>query len=295
MKKKIFITGISSLLVKEIIALIDTEKYSLIGLTRDTNKVKLGSDIELSLIEKDILDMTEEEYDRILKNCSMVIHGAAITHSRNKKTYLSVNFEATKTLVNSAKRNQIDNFIFLSSNTAGRNSGAYGESKLLAENYIKDHINNWTNFRITEVFGGIKNEGIEKLIEDALSKNQVLCPKDVPTKLCPIHVKDAARIMHQLSFLEPQINKTTIISGSQLFSYEEIIKLGGKHNQQQPRILFIPKLVMQMIKVLVSLIPFRLSIVPDQVDRLYSEKSIVTRRDTTISLESYIEEVASSN
>ena len=56
----------------------------------------------------------------------------------------------------------------LSSNTANSENGAYANSKQLAEKHLQKTLNNWQFFRISEIFGGPKNEGIEKLIKTVL-------------------------------------------------------------------------------------------------------------------------------
>ena len=127
MKRKVVITGISSPIIQKLTARIDLSEYEVIGISRNPSFVLDN----VQIVNADIRVI--QQYAHHLQNCYMVIHGAAITHSKSEKAYYDINLDATVALVAEAKKLSVTRFVFISSNTAGTKSGAYGVSKLLAE------------------------------------------------------------------------------------------------------------------------------------------------------------------
>lgn len=290
MKRKVFITGISSELISRFAQLIDQCKFEITGLTRKENYTAPNVQIKIG----DILNISS--FAEELSGCDTIVHAAAVTHSFKKESYFETNLEATKKLVDLAKEKSVNNFILVSSNTAGDQSGAYGLSKLLAEQYVKQNLTNWTVLRPAEIYGGTKNEGIEALIHNALTKRVILCPKGVPTDFYPIHIDDAVNAMHQAAFGTISTNEIKVIASSKGYSFLDIIELAKAISKRNPRIIFIKKSWMFLIRDLASLLPFSIGIIPDQIDRLYATKDVdgATKETSAVNLADYIQRVAGS-
>lgn len=288
MKKKIFITGISSSIMQKLILLIDFSKYEIIGLSRSlTNTFSKN----LHIIQGDISNVNL--YTEYLKDCDLIIHAAAITHSFNKKKYYEINYNASKKLIDKAKELNVNSFIYISSNTANSENGAYSDSKFLAEQYLQKTLNNWQIFRISEIFGGNNKEGIEKLIRTTLTKNYILCPKNIPSKFSPIYVEDAVKLIHKNIFLNQQRNEIIVINGHEQFTYKEIILLIERLRNKSLKIIEIPKNVLFLIMRISRIIPFNIGIVPDQIKRLYGQKTYGKTNEYNITLKfsKYIENI----
>jgi nucleoside-diphosphate-sugar epimerase len=132
------------------------------GISRNSN---LPISYEISIIEGDLMEI--DNIIPALKNYDVIIHAAAVTHSKSDKEYLKVNLEATQKLVLFARNSGVKKFIFICSNTAGMNNGMYSKTKFLAEEFIRDNFQNWLIFRISGVFGDHINIGVvnyQKLI-----------------------------------------------------------------------------------------------------------------------------------
>ena len=71
----------------------------------------------------------------------------------------------------------------ISSRAAVKGAGAYGESKLAAEEYVRDRFADHLIIRPAEVFGVERGEGVEKLIRDGIRKRIHVYPAGVPTPL----------------------------------------------------------------------------------------------------------------
>ena len=283
MRPIVFVTGITSPILSKLVHELKNE-FQFIGISRHPEKFRIEG-VEISY--GDILD--PNTYSDMLENCSMVIHGAAITHTKHGKVYDQINYHATQRLVDLALQKGVDRFVFISSNTAGTESGAYGESKLKAENYIRENFDNWTIFRPSEIFGLAKGEGIEKLIQDALHKSKLLCPTGIPTPLYPIHINDVVSSMAE-TIRSKNRNGILRIHGPKGYSYKEIIQLVHNVSGRHSRIIPIGRNWMYFIKNILQVLPFQVSIVPDQVDRLYSAKETAVPSNTSVSLEDYVRE-----
>jgi nucleoside-diphosphate-sugar epimerase len=283
MKKKILITGISSALMRKLCLLIDPSGYEIIGISRHPESVRLQN---IQVLKGDLSAI--HELAPYFRDCYMVIHGAALTHSRSSKAYFKVNLEATKKLVDMARENGVLRFVFISSNTAGLKSGAYGLTKHLAEEYIRDHANRWTILRLSEIYGGDKSEGIEKTIHVTIDKSMVFCPVGVPSRFHPIHMDDAVRIIHHRIFSEERGNAISVINGPEGFSYREIITLIERLMGKRIRVIPLGKRTMMLIKLLARILPVNVGLVPDQVDRLYAAKHFEVPEGSLMKLEIYL-------
>ena len=283
MKRKIIITGISSAIMQKLCLLIDLSEYQVTGITRYPGSTSLDN---IEIIKGDLRNIHEFAYN--FKGCYMVIHGAAVTHSRNEKEYYQVNLDATKSLVEIAKDHGVKRFIYVSTNTAGTKSGAYGFTKFLAEEYIQENFNGWTILRLSEVYGGSIREGIERLIVNVIEKPCVLCPVGIPSKFYPIHIDDTAQLMHSRIFKGDYQNKISVINGPDGFSFLEIIELTKNISGRKVKVQFLNRKLMLLIKFFARILPLNLGMAPDQVDRLYSIKHFEKPEGSLMKMETYI-------
>ena len=284
-KIKILITGASSELMQKFIQNIDTAIFDILVITYKKNYTGNKS---VQVLKGDICDA--EFLNEALKGVQIVVHAAAVTHRLKPEDYYNVNVQGTINLVNSAKLNQVEKFIFISSRTAGENSGAYGVSKLQGELYVKGNLNNWLIFRPAEVFGIGKHEGIEKLIGDIANKKFVLCPLQVKSKLYPIHADDVIKIMLDCVFKHQMSNEIITINGNQGFSYPEIIRFISGIFSKKVIVIPVPKVFMYFIKVIIEFAGVDIGLAPDQIPRLYSIKETQNAAFDQISLKQYLKE-----
>ena len=290
MKRKIVITGISSAIMQKLSLLIDLSEYEVLGITRNPDSTSLDN---IKVVKGDLLNI--HEFAHYFKGCCMVIHGAAVTHSRNEKEYYQVNLDVTKSLVEIAKDHGVKRFIYISTNTAGTKSGAYGFTKLLAEEYIQENFDDWTILRLSEVYGDSIGEGIEKLIVNVIEKPYVLCPVGIPSKFYPIHIDDTVQLMHNRIFNGDYQNKISVINGPDGFSFLEVIELTKTISGRKVKVIFLNRKLMFLIKFLARILPVNPGMVPDQVDRLYSIKHFEMPEGSLMKMETYITKLIKAN
>ena len=283
----VLITGTSSALMQELIKKIDTAKFKIFGISR--NKLKINN-LTIEKLEGDICDPIFIQNIIKEKKINSIIHAAAITHSYNSKDYFKVNLQGTVTLVDAAKQNSVNSFTLISSRVAGKKSGAYGLSKLQAEEYVKNNFGHWLIIRPAEIYGGNKNEGVDKLIHDVENKRIILCPVNVKSKLYPMHYADAAQAMYKLIFDPQYDNKTITVNGDEAFTNYEFIRKISAILNKKIFIIPIPKFLMFALKWVLEIFRIKADIVPDQIPRLYSLKETGFNY-SSIKIEGYIKKI----
>jgi nucleoside-diphosphate-sugar epimerase len=267
-KKKVFITGLSSSLLQKVAGFLPSDEYRIIGLTRKDDPPELENVVWV----KGELE-NPDSYEGFLHGVRYIIHGAALTHSFTEEAYFELNLEATKRLVNAAISHEVSHFVFISSRAAVPNSGGYGESKLAAEKYIQEHMPSWLFFKPGEIFGGIKSEGIESLINDAIHKKFVVYPGG-ESKMYPVSLVDTAKIIFTKCFENPAWGQVITVNGEEGFTYPELIRRIGKYLNKKHLLFPIPKPIMYLIKFLGRVSGLKFGIVPDQIDRFYAPKPV---------------------
>ncbi len=282
-KIKVFVTGASSEIIQQFISICDPSEYHFYCLTRQ-NGFKNTSNI--TWVIGDLINI--DSYTNGLVICDIVLHAAAITHSFKEEPYFEVNFKATQKIVHFLQDFPEKKFVFISSRTASFESGAYGKSKFLAENYIKEKLLNWLIIRPSEVFGTTKNEAIAQLIQDASQKIIMLCPVGMKSAMFPIFVNDLNQLMFDYIFVKKANKEIIHINGNEGFTYFSLIKLVTKIVGNTSLIIPIPKFAMYLIAFIIKLLNINIGVMPDQVSRLYSLKQHSTIDFNFFTIEEYI-------
>lgn len=280
--KRVFVTGASSELMRSVLSRFPKEEYRFIALSR--TEISDGSNI--SWIKGDLLNPST--YQSYLEGVDMIIHAAAITHSRDPEQYWAVNVQGTRSLVQAANNFGNPRVVLISSRTASSFSGAYGASKLEAENVVKELVNDYLIIRPAEIFGGTKGEGIDGAMASAIKGGLNPCPVGLESRMYPIHTADAAAAIASVILDKKTGNSTVYINGPEAYSFYELLKLVQSETKRKIWVLPIPKLVMKMAALLSTILNIDLGFAPDQVDRLYSPKENGAPSETTITIRQHI-------
>ena len=81
-------------------------------------------------LESDLSSLSRMQFD-------IVIHFAGVTHASDEQQYWKVNLEGTRRLAEVTHANGCRRFVYVSTRCATPGSGAYGESKLAAEQELQ--------------------------------------------------------------------------------------------------------------------------------------------------------------
>ncbi len=283
-KQRIFVTGASSELMLHALSGFDHNKYEITGLTRNPNPSNIdGLRWVIGAIE------SPESYSEEIADVDIIIHAAAITHTKKEKEYFRVNHLGTTNLINAVSKGKSPLFVFISSRVASEDSGAYGVSKLRAEEEVQK-LENWVIVRPSEVYGGSKSEGIEKTIQSAISGGTQLCPVGIQSKLYPIHISDAALAITSAVLNQQSRNKIVIVNGSKGYTFKALLWSIQAISGKRMTIIPIPKWLLQLAALVSSVLPLNIGFVPDQVQRLYSKKEHNKLCECLVQLEDYIKQ-----
>lgn len=236
MKKRILITGASSFLGKTLVVTLK-ESHEIILLKHRKSLEKLEKE-EVKIVHGKLENISA--WETSLSKIDIIIHLAGITHSKDADLYKKINTDGTCSLIEAGVKHRIKQFIFISTRAIGECCGAYGNSKKLAEKYLKKSGLVYTILRVAEAYDEdfSATEGLGNLV-NLIKKSLILpCPSNKNITLAPIHRDDVrdciiATLSNSLTYF-----KTYTIAGPENLSLKEVATLIAKY--QKLKRLFIP-------------------------------------------------------
>ena len=221
--------------------------------------------IDLDL-EADVrASLSREQFD-------MVIHFAGMTHASDEQRYWDVNLKGTVRLAQATHANGCRRFVYISTRCATRGSGAYGESKLAAEQeLLKLDWESLLIIRPAEIYGGGGKEGIDRML--AVARRLRIVPAlfgHSNLRFAPLHVDDFSRIAAELIQQHGDGVRIENVCGPEDLSGMALAYRIGKRYRAVPLPLWWPA-VSVGLRVLHK-IGFAM-VKPDQLTRLTGEKT----------------------
>ena len=202
----------------------------------------------------------------------MVVHFAGLTHSSDEQRYWKVNLEGTVRLAEATRENGCRRFVYISTRCATHGSGAYGESKLAAEQELQKF--DWKSLLIirpSEIYGSGGNEGIDRMI--TLARRWRIVPAmfgDSNLLFAPMHIDDFSRLAAERIQQHRDGVRIETLCGPEDLNGIVLAHRISKHYRALPMPLWWPA-VSVGLKAL-----HRLGVAvvkPDQLARLVSEKT----------------------
>ena len=265
-KKNVLITGATSRAVQPLVPRIDRTKFN-VHVTSRKQRVEPGQ------VTLHTGDLTDPAFCRsVVRDMDIVIHAAGLTHSTEADDYYKVNYGITKTLADAVNKDA--RFVYISSRVAVKNSGAYGESKLKAEEYIQNRLDNYLIIRPAEIFG-TGGEGIDEFLETVARKKVILAPGGLKDKMYPLHIDDFTNLLYRSVFVEQGRRQPVVtINGAEGYTYVELVKAISERFDLRRIIIPVPKPVMYMIAGITGWLKIKMmGVVSDQIPRLYCRKT----------------------
>ena len=195
---RILVTGASSPLASGVLRhlLLNSDLEFWCG--RHRKDIQLA-DPRLHVID---LDLESPDFSGALSRVDfdLVIHFAGVTHASDEQEYRNVNLAGTVRLAEAVRANGCRRFVYISTRCATHGSGAYGESKLAAEQELQKF--EWESLLIirpAEIYGGGGNEGIDRML--AIARRWRIVPAlfgDANLLFAPMHVDDFSRLAADL-------------------------------------------------------------------------------------------------
>jgi nucleoside-diphosphate-sugar epimerase len=159
-----------------------------------------------------------------LKNTSHFVHLAGIgSESIDHDSFVKVNIELTKTVINLCKKNNIKHIIYFSGLGVSKNSrSSYFISKFNAEQLIKKSGLQYTIFRPSYILG--IDDYLTKNISKQILKKQVLIPGSGNFTLQPISIDDVCSCISIALHSSKFLNKTIDLVGPKKLLFQKFIK-----------------------------------------------------------------------
>src|SRR5437588_2428392 len=162
------------------------------------------------------LDLTSKvSLEPIPKPLDLVIHFAAVTHAVDEGTYWEVNLQGTKRLAEQARALGRRRFFYVSTRCAVAGNGAYGESKLAAEEALTKMT--WDSLfilRPAELYGGDSREGLDQFVSLASRLHVVpLLWGNKNIRFAPVHIDDFVECVVRLIGSDAKGVKTVELCG----------------------------------------------------------------------------------
>lgn len=206
-----------------------------------------------------------------------VVHMAAMTHAPTASTYYSVNVGGTENLLAAAEQAKVELFVHISTRAIGAAAGAYGHSKLLAEERVRSSACAWVIVRPAEVYGTGGRDPVLSLARSLRHKSFVPILGDGSYGLCPVHVQDAVDAIVRAVDRKEARGGTYVLAGPEAVSYLELIeRIEAMLALPRRRRIHIPVPIARFVFALTG----RLGVGPyvsDQIPRLLAAKSTDSR------------------
>ena len=202
----------------------------------------------------------------------LVIHFAGVTHASDEQQYWKVNLDGTVRLAAATRENGCRRFVYISTRCATHGSGAYGESKLAAEQELQKL--DWTSLLIirpAEIYGGGSSEGIDRML--ATARRWRIVPAlfgNSNVQFAPLHIDDFTRVAARLIQQHEQGVRIETVCGPEDLSCIAIASRIAKAYRAVPLPLWWPAVALG----LKALHKIGIHVVkPDQLTRAVSDKT----------------------
>lgn len=175
----------------------------------------------------------------VLRGVDVVIHAAAQMRGK-AKDFREVNVAGTKQLIETCKKEQVRQIIFLSSILAADGyHNEYGKSKREGEEYIRRSMIDYTILRIGNVYGSNDQRTFEKLIWliEKMPFLVVFGKEGVNTNF--VHIKDVTKAIVNAVKNQKSKNKTYYLVGEKL-SYKDFFVLMSRKMNKKKLIITLP-------------------------------------------------------
>ncbi len=267
--KRILVTGASSFLGSTLVEkLVGTYDVTVL---EHRQKVKQLSGVHV--IHGGLENIGE--WQETLAQIDIVMHLAGVTHSRDVQAYEDINHIGTRNLIQASVAHHVRQFLFVSTRAVSRNCGAYGESKLRAENELKKSMLNYSIFRVAESYDDSysSREGIGSLAKLVAHSGIIPYIPDKEVTLAPIHRDDVVEALIQATHNPRAYQATYTLAGPETLGMKEVVTRIAQSMHVRRVLLPIPLSLVRSIFFLLT--QSRLA-TPDQLQRLTCRKEALS-------------------
>ena len=262
MSDLVLVTGASGTLGRRIASALEQRGWRVRALVHRRPIVAAHETATGSILDEDAMRLA-------IRGCAAVVHLAAVTHARRASIYRRINVDGTRSIIAAAELEGVGRLLFVSSRAAAPLAGAYGVSKLQAEELVTASTLDWTIIRLPELYGVGGSEGVERLITLARKGRALLLIGDGGDEVCPMHIDDALAACVNGLGSEAAVRHTYTLGG-ECMTLRELAESARSIAGTSSSIVEIPRWLVRVAGQLGRVLP--LPIYPDQLARLTAAK-----------------------
>ncbi|MHA1948476.1 MAG: NAD-dependent epimerase/dehydratase family protein [Candidatus Thorarchaeota archaeon] len=269
---KVLVSGATGFIGGRIVSKLKEEGYEIVALVRSTSNCEgLPENIEIK--EADLFDISSLE--AAIEDVRVVIHCAAYFsfYPLDEELMFKVNVEGTRNLMNACVGTGVERFIYCSTaetmggirfppateDTELRPDFSYGESKILAEQAVREITNDTGLAHIILRPTGVMGEGdlyvMYEVVQELYNGKVFALPRDLSARFMYTHIDDV--VSGFLCALSPitALNNTIILCPDEDMSWEEFVELMTAELGVKPPRIRVPKFLAKFGIALLS--PFK--------------------------------------
>lgn len=210
---KVLITGGTGKIGQKLVSRLINKNLSIRVLCRKSNSAFSNKIVIGDLLNQDSLIKAVQGVD-------VIIHLAAVNNASSKEDYWQTNVKGTENLIKTAKNAGVRRFIFTSTWAINPSGGAYSQSKLAAEEIVRNSELDWIILRPSEVYG---TNGMVGILIRLIRKNYLIpVIKHVNCQLAPIYIDDVIDVLEKLVSSNLK-SKIYTLTGPENLSFEDLV------------------------------------------------------------------------
>ena len=235
--KKVLVAGATGYLGRYLVKELKKQGYWVRALARNANKLDNLSEHIDEVFEAEVTK--PETLKGICDAIDAVISSIGITRQKDGLTYMDVDYQGNKNLLDLAVENNVSKFIYISVLNAHLMKDLKGiQAKILFEDKLKESGLDYVVIRPTGFFSDM----LEFL--KMAQKGRVSLFGSGVNKINPIHGADLAEVCVQL-LDKPE--KEMNVGGPEIFTFREIAELAFRVLNKEPKISTLPVWMIRII------------------------------------------------
>lgn len=225
---KIFVTGGTGFVGREVIRQLVVAGYDVRALVRDGSGNKLSLTEGIEMHTGDVADAAS--LVGAMKGCDAVIHLVGIIREFPGRgvTFKKLHVTATENILTAAAEQGVKRYLHMSSNGTRKDGNtAYHRTKWQAEELVRESSLDWTIFRPSLIFG-LGSEFVNMLAELIRRVPVVPVIGDGEYRMQPVSLKQVATSFVKALEMPETIGETYLQGGGESYSYNEILDLTAR-------------------------------------------------------------------
>jgi NADH dehydrogenase len=218
---KIFLLGGTGFVGKFMLKKLLAQKYEI---NLYLHKRKLTNELikqNINIVEGDIFDQSFLKEQ--IANSDVIINLIGIIKEKRNSKFEKIHYQIPKAIIDALSDIPKKRYIHMSAlGVSAKPASKYFESKLKAEEYIKNSKVDWTIFRPSIIWH--ENSDFVKQL-NSITSIPFLTPVISPnTKFQPVRVEDIAEIFVQSINDKKTFHRIIEVGGSETFSFDELLR-----------------------------------------------------------------------